>query len=41
MGYNTETIRYPSANGSSMVSAELFLPVDTDPGDCADFARNV
>ena len=30
MGYNTETLRYPSANGFSMVSAKLFLPVDTD-----------
>lgn len=30
MGYNTESISYPSANGTDTVFAKLFIPTDTD-----------
>ncbi|WP_312641562.1 alpha/beta fold hydrolase [Hydrogenoanaerobacterium sp.] len=30
MGYNTELISYPSANGTDTVSAKLFIPTDID-----------
>lgn len=30
MGFNTEAISYPSSNGTDLVFAKLFLPVDTD-----------